>query len=199
MAAIGVILLAAGGSSRLGRPKQLLPWGRATLLHRTAATAVETGLAPVIVVLGAEAGLCRREVESLPVRIVVNEEWAEGMGSSLRVGVQALEKLLPDADGVLVMLNDQPRISAATLQALAELWQTSGKAAAAGYYAERAGVPAVFGRELFGELKELRADAGAKKILERHGDDLVKMEMPEALVDIDSAEDYWRELTATAP
>jgi molybdenum cofactor cytidylyltransferase len=194
MAAIGVILLAAGGSSRLGRPKQLLPWGTTTLLHRAAMTAVETGLAPVIVVLGAESERCRREVESLPVKIAVNESWSEGMGSSLRVGVEALEKALPEADGALVMLNDQPRIAAATLQRLVELWQWSRKAAAAGFYGDRVGVPAVFGRALFAELKALPGAEGARGILERYADQLAKMEMPEALDDIDSAEDYRRVL-----
>jgi molybdenum cofactor cytidylyltransferase len=189
---IGIILLAAGGSARMGRPKQLLSFGKTTLLRHAAETALASGLSPVVVVLGAEAESCRAELEGLPVAVARNEDWSRGMGDSLRAGVEELERIAPDIGAALVMLHDQPRISAAALRDLANLWSPEGCTIAAAFYGGTSGVPAVFGRNHFAELKTLDGGGGAKGILARHDADVAKLELPEALDDIDSPEDYAR-------
>lgn len=189
---IGVILLAAGGSTRMGRAKQLLPFGKITLLRHAAETALATGLSPVVVVLGAEADSCHAELEGLAVAVVRNEGWSRGMGGSLRIGVEELERMAPQAEAALVMLHDQPRISAASLRDLASLWSLEGCTIAAAFYGGTAGVPAVFGRKHFAELKALDGGGGAKGLLARYDANVAKLELPEALDDIDSPEDYVR-------
>jgi molybdenum cofactor cytidylyltransferase len=189
---IGVLLLAAGGSTRMGRPKQLLPFGKSTLLRHAAETALATGLSPIVVVLGAEAEACGAELEGLRMTVARNENWSRGMGGSLRKGVEELERIAPDIKAALVMLHDQPRISAGSLQDLANLWSPEGSTIAAAFYGGSAGVPAVFDRRHFAELKALDGGGGAKGILARHEADVAKLELPEALDDIDSPEDYAR-------
>jgi molybdenum cofactor cytidylyltransferase len=192
MRTIGVILLAAGGSTRMGRPKQLLSFGKTTLLRHAAETALATGLAPVVVVLGAEAEACRAELEGLTVAVAQNDGWARGMGGSLRAGVEELERIAPDIGAALVMLHDQPRISASSLRDLANLWNPEGCTIAAAFYGGTVGVPAVFDRRHFAELKALEGSGGAKGILARHDAGVAKLELPEALDDIDVPEDYAR-------
>lgn len=176
----------------MGRAKQLLPFRGTTLLRHAATLAATTGFSPVIVVLGAEAEACGREVADLAVTVVVHAEWKLGIGSSLRIGVETLEKISPGAEAVLIMLHDQPLISSAVLQKLGELRRPPQWMIAAAFYGGTPGVPAVFDRALFGELKALPASEGAKKILLRHMEKVARLEMPEALEDIDSAEDYGR-------
>jgi CTP:molybdopterin cytidylyltransferase MocA len=192
---IGIVLLAAGGSTRMGRPKQLLPFRKTTLLRHAAETALATGLSPVVVVLGAEAGACQDELRGLPVATVRNDDWPRGMGGSLRAGVAELEQIAPDIGAALVMLHDQPHISAASLRDLSDLWSPEGCTIAASFYGGTAGVPAVFGRGHFAELKALEGGGGAKGILARHDAKVAKLELPEALDDIDSPEDYARLFT----
>jgi molybdenum cofactor cytidylyltransferase len=192
MHAIGIIVLAAGGSTRMGSPKQLLPFGKSTLLRQAAETAVATGFAPVVVVLGAEAEACAEKITGLPVTTVVNPGWSEGMGTSLRIGMQELEKLAPNATGVLIMLHDQPRISPGILQKLAGSWDGEPHSIAAAFYGGAAGVPAVFGRDYFSELSRLDGPGGAKSVLRRHSAAVTLLELPEAMDDIDSPEDYRR-------
>ncbi len=176
----------------MGRLKQLLPFGHTTLLRHAVGTALATKLSPVVVVLGAEAETCRAELEGLPVTPALNDHWAGGMGGSLRVGVEELERIAPGAEAILVMLHDQPHISAASLCDLVDLWSPDGCTIAAAFYGGQAGVPAVFDRRHFAALKALEGTGGAKGILARHDAEVAKLEMPEAMDDIDSPEDYAR-------
>ncbi len=183
----GAIVLAAGGSRRMGRPKQLLPFGGGTLLRHACRTVLDTPFRPVVVVLGAEAERCREEIGHLPVQVVVNPHWDDGMAGSLRAGIEALEG---DAsvEAALVVLADQPRVTADDLVRLAAL-ATADVPAAAGY-GEVVGVPAVFPRRLFGELKALEGDTGARKVLARHAPALLPL--PGAGLDLDTPADYAR-------
>ena len=189
---IGTILLAAGGSERMGRPKQLLPFAGTTLLRRAALTALATRFTPVVVVLGAAAEACRAEIGDLAVVPVEHGAWREGMGSSLRAGVEALEKIAPDTSAALVLLHDQPLIEAAALHKLAALWRLPQAPIAAAFYGGNPGVPAIFGREFFPELKIFAGTEGAKKTLLRHADRMALLDLPEAAEDIDSPADYRR-------
>ncbi|MBA3561048.1 MAG: nucleotidyltransferase family protein [Gemmatimonadaceae bacterium] len=184
----GIILLAAGGSSRLGQPKQLLLYEGQTLLRRMALTAAESQCGRVIVILGKDADACAVELRDLPVRIAQNQEWAEGMVSSLRAGLAVLSEVEPEAEAVLIMVCDQPRVDGNLLRALVRQCQGNTSIVASGY-SDALGVPAVFARRHFPELMELRGDHGAKILLAQHADLVAAVPFPEGAIDIDAPED----------
>jgi CTP:molybdopterin cytidylyltransferase MocA len=192
VSAIGVIVLAAGGSTRMGQPKQLLPFRGTTLLRHAAQTALATGFAPVVVVLGAVAEQCCEQLEGLPVETIVNERWEEGMGGSIGAGTAFLQKRAPQTKAALVMLHDQPLITAERLRELTSAWRPPEIKVAASAYSGTVGVPAVFDRDLFPELAALRGKAGAQKIIRTHGDRLATVPMPEAETDVDTPGDLER-------
>jgi molybdenum cofactor cytidylyltransferase len=183
------IVLAAGRSSRLGQPKQLLQIGGSTLLRRTVELALATGAVPVCVVLDAGDGAngvltaCRQTLDGLAVTIVENSQAVEGMGSSLRVGMAAIARLAPQAERVLLLVCDQPQVR---LEQVLSLMQSSGLVAAAGY-SGRIGVPAVFSRRYFPALHAAVGDQGARTLLRVLPVTVVPM--PEAAFDIDTSED----------
>ena len=182
----GVVLLAAGGSSRLGRAKQLLPYLGRTLVEHAARTALASGAAEVVVVVGAEAAAVRAALAGLRVRIVENGEWAEGMGGSIARGVAALG---PDLDAAVVALGDQPRITPAHLRTLAERIGETGKPIVASSYDGVLGAPCAFAREEFARLAALEGDVGARRLV-RSGEEPVEMvEFAGANLDIDTPED----------
>ena len=181
----GIILLAAGGSTRLGRPKQLLPWENGTLLRHAAVTAIDSGLGPVAAVLGHAGEECRAALTCLPVRIAVNETWREGMGGSISTGMGAFRD-----DGlsrVLIMLCDQPGVTAAALRALSEHQQSTGAKIVASRYSGVLGPPALFASALFPRLLGLRGPEGAKSLFT--GADVESLPLPEAALDIDTPAD----------
>ena len=187
-APVGLILLAAGGSSRLGTPKQLLRTADGqTLLRRAAQTALASVCRPITVVLGASADATRREVEDLPLSMVVNPDWATGIASSLRIGLAAVRA---DAalDAVVIILCDQPRVSDALLDSLVTVRQTSGHDLVACEYDDVLGVPALFGNSLFGALAALDGDEGARKIIRNYRGPLTRVPFPGGHLDIDTPE-----------
>ena len=190
MSNVAGILLAAGGSTRLGSPKQLLVYGGQTLLRRAAETLLATGCWPVVVVLGAGAAGLTPELIGLDVNTIVNAGWERGMGTSLRLAMTALSPG-PEVDAVLLTLCDQPLVGAKTLQRLVESRRGAHSIVAAEYEGTL-GVPAVFGREHFTELAALPDAAGAKPILQRHAARTVALPVPEAATDIDTREQYAR-------
>ncbi|HLK59173.1 MAG TPA: nucleotidyltransferase family protein [Chthonomonadaceae bacterium] len=193
MARIGILLLAAGASTRLGTPKQSLRYAGQTLLHRAAGTAVASGCRPILVVLGACVQPLQPELEGLPVRSVENTGWAEGMGSSLRAGMEALLAEAGETlEAVLIMLCDQPLVTAQTLHTLIRAYQETGRPLIAAEYEGVLGVPALFHRSLFSELAALQGAEGARKLIQRHRDQALGVPLPEASVDIDTLEDYAR-------
>ena len=193
---VGIILLAAGGSTRLGSPKQLLTYRGRTLLRRAAETALATGCGPVMAVLGSGAERLRAELAGLDVRRVDNPDWTRGMGTSVRLGTAALEA---DTAGALLMLCDQPLVTAAHLTMLVDAFrQQAGAGIVAAAYHDAVGVPVLFSRTYFDELRALPDDAGAKPILRRHRDAVLPVPMPEAAVDIDTRAQYER-LAASHP
>jgi molybdenum cofactor cytidylyltransferase len=153
---VGAVVLAAGASNRLGEPKQLVRLGTEALLERTVRVVREAGCAPVVVVLGASAEAIRAKCELGEVMIVVNADWAEGMGSSIRVGVEALK----DVDACIVMTCDMPAVTVAHLNSLMAADEITASA-----YAGRRGVPAYFPKRIFPSLMELRGDTGARDLL----------------------------------
>lgn len=191
------MILAAGASTRLGggRLKQLLPFRGRSLLRHAAEVALAAGASPVVVVLGAQAERLRGELAGLPVEVVVNTGWEEGMASSLRAGLAALVAAAPDTGAVLLMLCDQPLVTPEALQALVAAHRASGKPAIASEYASGGplGPPCLFARPLFADLLALSGAQGAKQLLSRLSPDAtLRVSLPEADQDIDTAADWER-------
>ncbi len=163
---IPAIVLAAGGSSRLGRPKQLVEVGGETLLARTMRAAREANAEPVLVVLGAHAERIRAMVSMENVAVVLNPDWRQGIASSIRAALRALAACAPDAAGVAMLTCDQPRLTGTHLRMLFERFDASAdmEIVASAYDGVR-GIPAVFPRTLFSRLLALKGDKGAKGIL----------------------------------
>ncbi|MGA2382873.1 MAG: nucleotidyltransferase family protein [Gemmatimonadales bacterium] len=187
---IGVVVLAAGASRRLPGPKQMLRFRGVTLLRHAAQTAVAAGSGPVVVVLGAAstAKQLRFELVDLDVRIAENARWKEGMSSSIRAGLDALEQA-EATEAVLIMTCDQPHVTADLLKQLVATYREKRPAAVACAYAGTVGVPALFDRSLFAELHALEHDQGAKRILERHLHVIGRIPFEQGAVDIDTPED----------
>jgi molybdenum cofactor cytidylyltransferase len=184
-----LVLLAAGASSRMGRPKQLLPVNGQPLLRLIAERALTAPVSAVVVVLGAHAAEIAPCLNGLSVKIVVNENWAEGMGSSLQTGVKAISALAPAPRGVVIALGDQPDFSAAHVTHLVEMWRVSQSSIVA---SEANGVlmpPALFAASHFPELLSLRGDAGARSLFQLHAREVPFVPLA-AACDLDTPEDY---------
>jgi len=183
----GLIILAAGESARLGQPKQNLVFGDKTLLQN----AVETGLASVcqaiIVVLGANEEVIMPTVNQYPVNIVHNADWAEGMASSIRLGIAEAKKN-SGITSVIFMLCDQPFVSTGLLNELAAAGAENDLVACV--YNNTAGVPVLFTTKYFGELQLLTGDEGAKQLLLKYGEDVLTIPFRMGGVDIDTMNDY---------
>ncbi len=185
---IGGLLLAAGGSSRLGRPKQLVYFRGKTLLRRAAETLVDSGCDPVTVVLGAELERSRAEVDGLPLNVCVNSKWQAGMSSSLTAGLRSILDLEPELTAVVVTLCDQPNISTEDIDTLISEFRQTRSSAVAAEYNGKVGVPALFPRTLFAEILGLEGDKGARYML-RNLDNVTAVKMPHAAFDIDTPDD----------
>lgn len=189
MSDCAAIVLAAGASTRLGQPKQLLQINGESLLHRTARLAAESGCAPIFVVLGFEADRMRQELHGLPVQVVINPVWQSGIGLSLHCGVSAVMNESPELQKTLVLLCDQPSLSA---EILLSLLRTSAKAKSlitASRYATRSGVPAIFDRQLYPDLLKIEGDQGARAVIQRYAEQTSTVEFPGGIIDIDTPED----------
>ena len=187
---IAAIIVAAGGSRRLGQPKQLLTCQGETLLNRAIRIAESAGAVPVLAVLGAQCGAIRASIQSRRVIAVHNDRWRQGMGRSIEAGMRALNLCAPDAQGALMMSCDQPRLTVDHLRALMNAFVAHGSpAVAASTYAGVYGVPALFPRETFAQLHALRGDKGARGIIEHAQCPVVAVEFAGGDVDIDLPED----------
>ena len=193
---VGAVLLAAGSSSRMGRPKQTLQYRGESLLRRAALAALSAGCRPVVVVTGAHAELSRRELAGLDVREVSNPRWETGMASSVRAGVEGLVSVDPDADAVVLLLCDQPHVTSEIISGLVAAHRATGRPVVASTYGGSFGVPALFGRALFAELARLEGAAGAKQVIKRHASEAHFLPFPGGEVDVDTPDDFSR-LTAS--
>ena len=185
---VALLLLAAGSSSRMGQPKQLLPYRGRTLLRHAAETAVASGCAPVVLVTGAVHEALVAEVVGLPVQTVHNLAWETGMASSIRAGLAAVQAAQPTA--VLIMLSDQPLLTPELLRELVLRQQQTQMPAVAAAYGSALGVPAVFDRKLFPELLRLQGAQGANRLIAGLGAAVGRVPFPEGLLDVDTPEQY---------
>jgi len=195
----GAVVLAAGASRRMGRPKQLLEVGGRTLLRRTVDAALASAAWPVVVVLGAHRDAIRPEVARLPVLIADNAAWEEGLSSSIRTGIRVLDAFSLSLDAGLLLLCDQPALSAAHLQRLAGVPLRPPTSIVASRYAGHLGPPALFGRVHFPELAALQGPAGARPVLERHAAAVAAVPLPELAADLDTPADLAAFLAAPHP
>jgi len=189
---IPIILLAAGGSTRMGQPKQLLPWGKQTLIEHQLSILQKTGN-PVLVVLGAESKKIIPLIEKKDARFVVNKEWETGMGSSIAAGVKEVSVLFPEAGAVLVALLDQPLVSITHYNELLTTFQP-GKQQIIASHSEKGwlGVPAVYDRCYFQELIQLANEQGAKKLIKKYPSKVIGIKAENLLEDMDTMEGYLR-------
>lgn len=194
----GLVLLAAGDSTRMGRPKQQLVYRGETLLQHAIAAALASACSPVVVVLGAYADVIRPTIPAESVYVVQHSTWQEGMGASIRVGITALQKIATNVDGAVIMLCDQPFVDAPLLNHLIEKKEQTGKLIIASAYAPRlegadtviSGVPVLFDKSLFPLLTRLQGQEGAKKILLQHAASVATIPFPEGNMDIDTDRDF---------
>jgi molybdenum cofactor cytidylyltransferase len=190
MAEIPILLLAAGSSSRMGQPKQLLSWGNQTLIEHQIQTLLKTGN-PVHVVLGSNSNLIIPVIEKFPINIFINSDWELGMGSSISNGIGQIIQKLADANGVLITLLDQPMITTSYLQKMLNAFQFGLQQIIVSYSASGwTGVPVLFDRCYFKDLAELRNEEGAKKIIKRHEENVIQLDAGELLEDMDTPETY---------
>ncbi len=180
------IVLAAGGSLRLGQPKQLLVAEGKPLVAGIVEKLQLAGVDRVVVVLGASEDGVRSSLNGLDVDLVRNDQWAEGMGRSIAEGVRHAAS--SGAAAVLIALTDQPEIRTEHYRVLIDGY-LDGEGIVATGYPQGPGAPALFPREFFGDLKELSADVGAREILRRHAGRLTIVPNPAAARDIDSPAD----------
>lgn len=184
-----VIVLAAGEAKRFGSPKQLIRIDGRPLLHAVIGRGVAVGGHSVIVVLGAYAAELAPLLRHTPATVVVNRQWSEGIGSSIRAGVATLPGT---AEAVLILLADQPSVSVEDLRRLVGAWRRQPAQIAAAQYGTTTGAPAIFPRWSFAELGALRGDQGARVLLRRHADRIIRVPMASAAIDVDTPEDLLR-------
>ena len=178
---VSILLLAAGSSQRLGRPKQLLPFRGTTLIRHLAAEALASKAREVTVVIGASAEAVRRELSDLGLNIRENNRWGEGLSASIRTG---LETLPETAEGVLLMLCDQPLVTSSLLNTMIDHFAAPDGIVAC-EYADTVGVPVLLSRKLVPELLRLSGDVGAKEVLKAHREEVSLIPFPGGALDID--------------
>ncbi len=207
----GILIIAAGQSKRLGSPKQLLAFEGKTLINRLIDIVKDATNSPITIVLGADAEKISAQITAPNLNIVMNDQWEEGMASSIRVGLnsmmninefnnekleeknkvkEGMNKVKEELDGVMILVCDQPFVSAENIQALIQLQQNTELPIAACYYEGIIGTPAIFHKSMFSELLDLKGDIGAKKIIKNRETEVAKLHFEKGVLDIDTMEDY---------
>jgi molybdenum cofactor cytidylyltransferase len=190
----GVIILAAGNSSRLGRPKQSLLYRGGTLLGGMVKTAIAADSGQVVVVLGSKAELFVKDCDG--AIIVINEKWQDGMAGSICCGLDMMGKKFPSLKGAIIAVCDQPYVTPELLQQLIDKHRQGNLPIIACDYGGITGTPVFFHCSIFPELMQLEGDKGAKLIVQKNKERVGLISFPSGIVDIDTAEDYNRVLKA---
>ena len=187
----GIILLAAGNSTRMGSPKQLLLYQGKTLLERIIDTSLQVfDNNKIIIVLGANHSEIAFQIKDKITLISVNEEWESGMASSIKSGLQTLLNHFPEMERCFISVCDQPYLSSEVFIEMLKLADYSSKEIIAAEYAGTIGVPALFSKKYFKKLLHLSGEQGAKKIIQQNMDDVNIFTFDEGAIDIDTPSDY---------
>ncbi len=191
---IVVLILAAGASERFGKAKQLLVYNKHSLVINAVRTGLEAKIGPCIVVTGSNNKAVEKELKEFKgsIRLCYNSQWKEGMGASIRNGIKFINKNIPEAYGVVILLCDQPLIGSDYLINMTRSHFSSRKKIIASGYGGSWGVPAFFHHQLFGYLEELTGDHGAKSVINRLKQNVHVLPNQDAEIDIDTFDDYDR-------
>lgn len=186
----GIIILAAGNSSRLGQPKQLLKFKEKSLITHIITEAIATGLFPCVVVLGAHAELIKQEITDQDISIVENHSWETGMASGIAAGMKALLTINDQITNIIISVCDQPFISREVFRSLKEAHHSTAKGIIASSYKEASGTPVLFNKKYFEALSLLKGQEGAKKLLKLYEQDVTYVPFKNGEIDIDTQNDY---------
>lgn len=187
---IAAVVLAAGRSTRMGRPKLSLELAGRPVIGHVIAHVRQSRCGLIVVVVGGDADRVSAGVQSPDIQIVRNERYAEGMGTSIAAGISALP---PDAEAAVIVLGDQPRVTAASIDALIDAYRATGKPLVASRYRDARGAPTLLGRALFDEARRLGGDVGGRALIDRHPEMVVEVLLsPELAADLDTPEDLAR-------
>ena len=192
MEKIATMILAAGEASRMGQPKQLLKIGKQNLVQRMVQTVLAAHCRRVIVVTGAYADQVQPTISNTSALCVHNPDWEEGMGSSIRRGIQAIIDTHPDTEAAIVLLCDQPLITPQLLRKLAITYLITRQGMVVSAYDGIQGVPALFRAQLFPALLRLSGASGARAFIQEYEGGVVPVPFSEGKYDIDTPEDYER-------
>ena len=186
---ISVIILAAGSSSRFGRPKLLMPLGKTSILEHTIDNVLSSRINEVIVVLGHHAEEITELLKSLPVNVVVNRAYSEGMSTSIVAGLGLVSD---KAQGIMLVLADQPFVDNLTINHILKTFYSSHKGIVVPVHQDRRGHPVIFSAKYKRELLMLKGDIGGREVIDRHSDDIleVPVECKGVIMDIDTMESY---------
>ncbi|MHC5677038.1 nucleotidyltransferase family protein [Nostoc sp.] len=194
---IAIMILAAGASTRMGTPKQLLLYQGRSFLQSITEMAIASVCQPVVVVLGANAEQIHPQIKQLPVKVVNNLDWAWGMSSSIKSGIELLNNLPEKIEAVVITLCDQPFVSHQIINQLVDTYYSTKKPIIACEYAGTLGVPALFSQRFFSELAALKETSGAKRVINNNLNEVFSMPFSLGDIDIDTLKDYEQLLLIT--
>ncbi|WP_445627276.1 nucleotidyltransferase family protein [Nostoc sp. DSM 114167] len=194
---IAIMILAAGASTRMGTPKQLLLYKERSLLQYIIDMAIASVCQPVVVVLGANAEQIHPQIKQLPVKVVKNSDWVCGMSTSIKSGIELLNNLPQKIEAVVITLCDQPFVSTQIINQLVDTYYSTKKPIVACEYGDTLGVPALFSQTFFSELATLKETSGAKKVINHHLNEVFSIPFPLGDIDIDTPKDYEQLLSIT--
>ncbi|PBJ08223.1 NTP transferase domain-containing protein [Flavobacterium sp. ACN6] len=186
----GIVILAAGNSSRLGRPKQLLEYKESTLLKNTISEALNVPNSFVIVVTGANNQNIEKDLDSAAITLCFNEDWETGMSSSIVKGLKEILHLNSDSENCILAVCDQPFVTSSIFENLISEYHKTQKGIVTSAYSETLGTPVLFHKKYFNELLDLKGQEGAKKIIKKYLEDTVSVPFAKGNIDIDTEEDY---------
>lgn len=186
----GIVVLAAGSSSRLGQPKQLLSYKNTSLLKNTISQASQVANTTIIVVTGFNHELIEKEITNPEIKTIYNPDWELGMSSSITKGLKELLRLNPDIEKIIFTVCDQPYVTNRVFENLIYEHQKTEKGIIASAYSVTLGTPVLFAKKYFTELQELKGQEGAKKIINKFLDDTAAVPFEKGDIDIDTIEDY---------
>ncbi len=182
------VVLAAGGATRFGTPKQLLHFGKNTFIEQVIETCIDVDLSPIVVVLGFEANLVYEKIKRYGnrIKVIVNSNWQFGQSLSMRIAIP----YILNSPSSLFLLSDQPQIPPSLLLKLIDKFSSGEFEIVAPFFGEQRGNPVLFSRSLFCELSKLSGDKGGRQLFNKHQVERVDWDDDRILIDVDTPEDY---------